>query len=294
MKKCVAVTVGLTTLIMLVLSCAAPSVKPAFGVVGTRKYNDATIELERVAVPFKDGESTVVLEGMLYRNPTLTSYRGIVTTHGRNGPQPSRNPGEVSGYWTLNAGLAARGAAVLFLVRRGYGASEGKDSEFLDTPAQSGRAAAMDLATGVEYVRKLEGVKSNGIIIMGHSQGGWAAIAAASMDLEGVTATVNLCGGTNYRTMGSGRVTEQVESEWVKGCAELGATARIPSIWIYVENDPLPAPKNLKLMHEGYIGAGGRAELHILPPYKSNGHYIIEAPELFLDIVFKEILELEK
>jgi pimeloyl-ACP methyl ester carboxylesterase len=277
----------------IITSCASAPIKTDFGLVGFFEYKNARIRVERVRVPFHDGDSTLVLEGMLYRDPQLLSYRGIVMTHGRDGPRPGRKVNQVFGSWKLNLAMAESGAAVLFIVRRGYGASEGKDSEFLETPAESGLAAAQDLAAGVDYLKSVEGVNETGIIVMGHSQGGWAAIAAASLDLTGVVATVNLCGGTNYRRNSIGWVTEQVQRDYAEGCSELGATARIPSIWIYSENDRNHAPKYVRAMHDAYTGAGGRATLHILPAYKDNGHLIVEEPDLFLPLIIEDIKKIE-
>jgi hypothetical protein len=39
--------------------------------------------------------------------------------------------------------------------------------------------------------------------------------------------------------------------------------------------------------------AGGNGVLHILPPYKDNGHNIVAEPGLFLDLVFTDIARLE-
>lgn len=251
-------------------------------------WGGKTIQMERVAVPFTDGKSQVMLEGMLYRDMELHSWRGIVMTHGRNGPHPERDPREVYNYHRLNLALAARGGAVLFLVRRGYGGSGGNDSEFLPTPAECGREAARDLAAGVEQLRQIPGVREEGILVMGHSQGGWAAIGASTLDLKGISAAVNLSGGTNYADMGSGRITDKVQEDWIQGCSELGAAARIPMIWIYSENDRNHPPDRVVSCFQAYVNSGGTGTLHILPPYRENGHAIAGSPDLFIDLLLQD------
>ena len=89
--------------------------------------------MEHVAIPFQAGDSKIVLEGMLYYDLNRTNYRGIVNTHGRNGPRPSRNKKQVFGGQNLNIAFAEKGAAVLYIVRRGYGESQGNDAEFLSS-----------------------------------------------------------------------------------------------------------------------------------------------------------------
>ena len=74
----------------VISSCASAPIKTDFGLVGFFDIKTKRIRVERVAVPFHDGDSTLVLEGMLYRDPQLLSYRGIVMTHGRDGPRPRK------------------------------------------------------------------------------------------------------------------------------------------------------------------------------------------------------------
>jgi dienelactone hydrolase len=285
---------SLCTVVVLSLpSCSAPDIAARPGPEQKVHVNGRTILMQRLAVPFSSDGSTIMLEGMLYRDAGLTSWRGIVMTHGRDGPSPKREPREVYNYHHLNKALAARGHAVLFLVRRGYGGSGGEDSEFLPTPVECALEAARDLAAGVEYLKSIPGVQERGIIVMGHSQGGWAAIAASTMALGGVVATVNLSGGINYATMGSGKITDVVQEDWIQSCAELGTKARLPMIWIYSENDRNHPPDRVTSSFDAYVNAGGIATLHILPPFMDNGHRIASAPELFLDLLFEDVAALE-
>ncbi|MFP4115505.1 MAG: alpha/beta hydrolase family protein [Spirochaetota bacterium] len=265
--------------------CATSDERPEPGLCGVYRTDGTTITQEYVEVPFEQDGRTLILEGMLYRDIERTSSLGVVMTHGRNGPRPRRNEQEVYGYQRLNAALALEGYAVLFLVRRGYGRSDGNDSEFLSTPAASGLAAAQDIRAGVRYLRALPGVDPSRIVAMGHSQGGWAAFAAASLDIEGLVGTVNLCGGTNYADMGIGFITEQVQEDWARGAAELGATNKVPVTWIFSENDRNHPPEHVRRQFGAFEDAGGSGVLHMLAPYGDNGHMIVHSPELFLHLI---------
>jgi hypothetical protein len=46
-------------------------------------------------------------------------------------------------------------------------------------------------------------------------------------------------------------------------------------LWIYAENDTFFGPALSKRMHEAYTGAGGNAEYYMLPPFGSDGHFMI-------------------
>lgn len=266
-----------------------------FGILYEIEVNNTRIIIERVPVPFAASNKRLVLEGLLYYNPSLNSQCGIVITHGRYGPHPRRNPKEIFGCGKLNIYLAERGNVVLYLVRRGYGNSEGSsDSEFLATPEDSGLAAAEDLSAGVDYIKTLRIVRKNGILVMGVSQGGWAALSASNLDMPGVAATVNLAGGTNYSTMGAGFVTEKVQKDWIKACSTLGEKARLPTVWIYSENDRNHPPVYVKQMAKMFRESGGIVKLHILPPYGGNGHYFAQDPSLFVDLIFKDIEDFKR
>lgn len=182
----------------------------------------------------------------------------------------------------MNRALADRGYVVMMLVRRGYGKSQGPDAEFKDTAAESGLEAAKDINCAVAYLRQQPFANKDRGLIIGHSQGGWAALAAATVRMEGVRGVVNLSGGTNYRKMGDGRVTPAVQTHWVGACRELGKSAVVPSLWIYTENDRTHPPVYVRQMFEAFQSAGGKAQLVLKPAYKDNGHAFVNEPALFL------------
>lgn len=259
------------------------------GILGEYHIGNQLIRTEYVKVSTITDKQLIWLEGLLYYKPGLQYYHGIVTTHGRNGPHPSRDTNEIFTYRNLNIALAMKNSMVLFLVRRGYGNSAGNSySEFLDTPEASGLAAAKDIAAGVRFLQDRGQVDPNNIYIIGHSQGGWASLAASSSDIPGVTKCINISGGTNYRNMGLGFITNSVQQDWVSGSYQLGALNKTPCIWIYAENDKNHPPEYVRQMFDAFIKAGGKGALHILPSYSENGHYISSVPELFVDLIYSE------
>jgi hypothetical protein len=65
----------------------------------------------------------------------------------------------------------------------------------------------------------------------------------------------------------------------VAATGEFGRTARVPMLWIYVENDTFFGPALSKRMHQAYTEAGGSAEYHLLPPFGSDGHFLVDSPD---------------
>jgi len=222
------------------------------------------------------------LEAMLYR-PSVTGRRPLVVfSHGRAGMFPARDPNTVNWYGDLCNALAAEGHVVAYIIRRGYGNSDGPDSELQDTAVLSGLEGAKDFAAAVAYWRTRDFVMPDRVVVMGQSQGGWVVLACTNVPMDGVLGAVNISGGTNYRLMGTGAVTPAVQDHWVAGCRELGAHALVSSFWIYAENDQSISGPTARRMFDAFTAAGGAAALLMLPPYGSNGHSIVGQPDLFM------------
>lgn len=123
----------------------------------------------------------------------------IIMTHGRNGPSPKINERQAFDYRPLCQALANRGYVVMMLVRRGYGNSKGPDSEYLETPEESGLSGAKDTKAAVDYMKTKPYALNGHIVIMGQSQRGWIALAASTLGTKGVLGAVNISGAINFR-----------------------------------------------------------------------------------------------
>jgi hypothetical protein len=65
----------------------------------------------------------------------------------------------------------------------------------------------------------------------------------------------------------------------VAAAARYGATARIPTLWLYAANDSFFAPDLARKMSDAFIRAGGRAEYVPLPAFGSDGHRVFGAAD---------------
>jgi dienelactone hydrolase len=240
-----------------------------------------TVKTEHVTFPATIDGRVFNLEATIYRPADEGIHPAAIMNHGRNGKNPAVNQDESQGYVALNTELAVNGYVSMMLVRRGYGNSQGPDSELKETAVDSGLEAAKDIQGGVEYLRRQPYVVKDKIMIIGHSQGGWAALAAASVAMDGVLGTVNVGGGANYASMGNGMITPEVQEHWIWACGALGASAVVPTLWIYSENDRNHPPVYVRRMFAAYQSAGGKATLAIMPPYDDDGHRIAGEPTLF-------------
>ena len=62
------------------------------------------------------------------------------------------------------------------------------------------------------------------------------------------------------------------KASWLMLIKRVGETARIPTLWIYAENDGFFNPRLVRKFYEAFIGAGGIAELIQTGPYGREGH----------------------
>lgn len=221
------------------------------------------------------------LEYLLIQPDDSVPHPLVIFTHGRDGPYPDRYTGEVNTYQFLCAALAEQGYAAMFLVRRGYGNSDGPDSELKDTPFDSGLEAAKDLESAVRFMRTQSCVDPDNIVVMGHSQGGWAAIAFSTLTVDGVLGTVNLSGGVNYTGINSDSLSTR-HSKWISDCGEYGKINMIPTLWIYSPNDQSIPGDISQQMYQSFRDNGGQGTFIMKPSYSTNGHMFLGEPGFYM------------
>ena len=219
------------------------------------------------------GDAPLHLVTTVYRPPGEGPFPLAIVNHGSprdaaDRRKQERDPMRAQARW-----FVGRGFAVAVPMRRGYGASEGDFSEgFGPCDAADfyagGRAAAADIGAVLAFFRFHAFVDPNRIVLAGQSAGGWGVLAVASQNPEGVVAIVNFAGGR-----GSPAPDQNCSAlRLIEAAGAFGRTARIPSLWIYTENDRYVGPALSIRMAAAYRDSGGRAEFHLLPPFGSDGH----------------------
>ena len=196
------------------------------------------------------------LEAMLLRPSGTRRYPLAVISHGTPREGSARAPMSPYGSYRQALEFARRGFAALVLMRRGYGDSGGQYAESSGPCGQREylRAAwqsASDLRAAIEAMSSRTDVSTNGMIAVGVSAGGFASLALSADPPPGLAAAINFAGGRGSRA--DNDVCD--EDALVRAFATLGRTSRIPTLWIYAQNDkffgpnwcaectwPLPAP----------------------------------------------------
>jgi dienelactone hydrolase len=153
----------------------------------------------------------------------------------------------------------------------GIRSCDNADFERAGLGAAASIQAAVDYLTGEPFVRK------DGVVLVGHSAGGWGALAAASREPRAVRAVINFAGGLGGRSYGKPNRNCAPE-RLIEAAGIFGRTIRIPTLWLYAANDTYFGPALSKSMADAFQDAGGPVEYHLLPAFGQDGHALMAAP----------------
>lgn len=183
-------------------------------------------------------------------------------------------------YAVLVSALVARGYAVLLPQRPGHGATGGPYLEdqggcAAADYARAGHATADSLAAALTFMHAQPFIRKDATLIVGHSAGGWGALALAARNPRGVARIVVFAAGRGGRA----------DNEPLKVCAPerlvatagvFGRGARVPVLWLVAENDSYFSPTLSKAMADAFRAAGGRVDFRVLPAFGADGHWVAE------------------
>jgi dienelactone hydrolase len=188
--------------------------------------------------------------------------------------------------------FAKQGYVVVVPVRPGYGASaievperglfglffsgvgDCSDVNFRD----AGLAIASLNMWVIDYMTTQPFIKRDGVVVVGQSGGGWGAIALASQNPKPVRAIIGFAAGRGGHFNGKPNSNCAPDS-LVEAVTQFGRTARIPMLWIYVQNDSYFGPELAKRLATAFQVAGGNVEYHLLPNFGEDGHFFIDSPD---------------
>lgn len=236
-------------------------------------------ELVRVEVTLRHeilGEIRHELPVTVFRDDAIARAPFVVLGHGR-ATSAAANAALGQARYTANSRyLVSLGFAVFVPTRIGYGIAGGQDLEYsgecvAKRYAPGYDAAAQQTRAVVAYARGRPDIDPGRGLVMGQSYGGATAIAVAADPPEGVRAAVNFAGGGGGRpaTHPGQPCSPQAMERLLGG---YGATARIPTLWLYAENDRYMGARHPREWFEAFLRAGGRGRFVALPAHGEDGH----------------------
>lgn len=226
-------------------------------------------------------DTGIAAHALLFRPAGAGPFRLAVVAHAstQNGLRRAQMPQPE--YRALAAYLVARGFAVLVPERLGHGATGGRyieDQGGCDEAdyVRSGRATAEEIWLALDYLLKQDFIRKDSAVVLGHSAGGWGALALATADPKAISAiTVFAPGRGGHANDEPNRIC--AKHTLLAAAAEFGKGARIPVFWLVADNDSYFAPAFSQKLVDAFRGAGGKADFLILPAVGSDGHWMIES-----------------
>lgn len=240
----------------------------------------------KVASAYGNDVARDIVVTVFHDNTTPQPYPLLVLNHGRSPDSAGRAAMGRARYSVASQWFAALGFMVGVPTRVGYGVTGGEDVEDSGQCSRKNyppvyAAAAEQTLTVVSVLRDRADVAKDRTVVVGQSFGGTTAIALASRNLAGVQAAINFAGGGggNPKT----RPQEPCSPYWLERLfRDYGRTARIPTLWVYAENDMYFGPQLPRTWFSAYKAAGGIGEFQLFPPNGKDGHSLFtRAPEVW-------------
>ena len=163
-------------------------------------------------------------------------------------------------YRALAAFLVARGFAVLVPERPGHGTTGGKyleDQGGCDEAdyARSGRATAEEIASAMSFVRRQPFIRPDGVVIVGHSAGGWGALALAGESMKDISAIILFAAGRGGR---ANDFPTRLRAAYAEAAAANSARRQVPVTWLVAANDSYFAPAFSQQLADAFRSAAAR------------------------------------
>lgn len=269
----------LKAFLALVVSCilcaqSAPA-QPRFGAQGPE---GEPLRLQQWLVPSPDSDTAA--HAVLFRPTGAGPFRLAVIAHASTQNALRRAQMPQPEYRALAAWLVSRGFAVLVPERSGHGATGGRyledqggcdDADYL----RAGRATADSIAAALDYLRAQSFIRRDGAVVVGHSAGGWGALAMAGKNPQAVAAIIAFAPGRGGHADDSANEV-CAPQRLIAAAAEFGRGARVPVTWLVAANDSYFPPDLSRQLADAFRGGGRKVDYRVLAASGSEGHWLAE------------------
>lgn len=225
-------------------------------------------------------------------------HRLAIISHGLTTNAARRRGMKMPRYRRLEELLIRRGFWVAIPRRPGYGPDGGRfleDYGNCGAPnySKSARAIASIISATVRDFTRRYKIEKAKIVLIGHSGGAIGSLAFAagqksSIQRMRLLGAINFSGGFGGKSFGiafnncaTGRLKSLI--------SQLGLNIRVPTLWLYAQNDTYFDPKLSRSMLRIFRQSGGIAEYHLLPPVTKIGHGIIVSDRA--SVIWRPIVE---
>ena len=231
----------------------------------------------------------------IWRDDAVAKAPFLVLNHGRSGKEDVRKALGRARYTENSRYLVGLGYVVIVPTRMGYGVTSGPDVENSGACGTKRYEPAYEAGTEqtrqvIEFAKSRPYVDPSRGIVMGQSFGGTIAIAIAARNIPGILGAVNLAGGAGGRP--ESHPDQPCRPDFIAALfTSYGRTAKIPTLWLYSENDRYWGPELPRTWHKGFSDAGGTGTFVKLPPHGDDGHSTFTSNPAAWRPAFEEFLK---
>jgi dienelactone hydrolase len=277
----VMIRVGLVIVAAAVIAALQPSVAGAEAGFGPRSDEETPSRRQSWLVPTPDPATPS--QATLFRPPGDGPFRLALIAHASTQSAMRRAMLREPAYPGLVAALVVRGFAVLVPQRPGHGATGGPYLEDQGGCADADYGAAAHatadaIRVAIAYMRTQPFIRGDAALVVGHSAGGWGALALAADDPVGIARIIAFAPGRGGQA-GDRPGAVCAPERLVAAAAAFGRGARVPVSWLVAQNDSYFAPALSRQMADAFRAAGGHVDFRVLPPAGQEGHWLAERVE---------------
>lgn len=268
-------------LLMLVFAAAIPaSLRAQTPERGAGPAGEEAAALRRQIWLLPSADPAAAAQAVLFRPAGPGPFRLAVIAHASVENPIARAQMPLVEYRALAAFLVARGFAVIVPQRPGHGATGGVYVESQSgcaeaNYARAGNATADSIAAALDFMRAQPFVRKDGALVIGHSAGGWGALALAARNPKSVARIVVFSPGRGgHADNVPGKVC--AEEKLIAAAGAFGRTARVPVTWLVARNDTYFSPALSRRMADAFRSGGARVDFRVLAASGKEGHWLAE------------------
>jgi dienelactone hydrolase len=262
-----------------------------FSQANAEENSKIEVNLQMINIPIKVGgpfNTTTNMVTELFLPSGQGPFPVLIYSHGRSGtPEARANIQEVIPREYLRFWLS-KGFAVVASMRPGYGKTGGPDREnpghawdnhgnctrkpnYINSIQMASQAPLEVIA----WTQKQAWANPSAIIISGNSVGGITSVSVGSKNPKGVVGSINFAGGIGGNPVLSPRKSCD-PNQLLEMYREFGKTTKIPSLWLYAENDLFWGSDQPKAWHSAFSNGGSSTSLVMTSALqRPDGHELI-------------------
>jgi dienelactone hydrolase len=214
-----------------------------------------------------DASGSVTLETTIFKPNGPGPFPMVVFNHGKiqGDPRDQARSRPIA----FAREFVRRGYIVVAPNREGFAGSGGTYQQDGCDVERNGISQADDVSATIAYMSKQSDVDAKHIVVAGSSHGGLTTIAYGVDAAPGVRGLINFSGGLRQDACTGW------QNNLTQAFGTYGENTRVPSLWLYGDNDSVWTPSLSAQMYAAYVAHGAHAQMVDFGDYKNDAHRLV-------------------